>query len=94
MPTGGSEQLKFLSLNVCGLVSKLKCPDFLSLINEYDIIGVQETKTDDEDSYIEIPGYDVFFHNRSCISRYRSGGLELIALIVKKSIVPFIKRSA
>ena len=33
-------------------------------------------------------GYEIFFHNRERISRYRSGG---IALIVKKNLVPFIK---
>ncbi|MEW8546328.1 MAG: reverse transcriptase family protein [Candidatus Thiodiazotropha sp.] len=79
--------LKILSLNVCGLVTKLKCPEFVSLIQEYDLIGIQETKTDDADSYIDIPGYEIFFQNRENISRYRSGG---IALIVKKSLVPFV----
>ena len=72
---------------MCGLVSKLKCPEFSTLIKEYDLIGIQETKTDDVDSYIEIPGYEIFFHNRENISRYRSGG---IALIVKKNLVSFI----
>ena len=81
------KNLKILSLNVCGLVSKLKCPEFVSLINEYDLVGIQETKTDDADSHIDIPGYDIYFHNRDNISRYRSGG---IALIVKKKFVPFI----
>ena len=80
------KNLKILSLNVCGLVSKLKCPEFVSLINEYDLVGIQETKTDDVDSHIDIPGYDIYFHNRDNISRYRSGG---IALIVKKKFMPF-----
>ena len=44
----------------------------MSLINQYDIIGLQETKTDDTDSYIEITGYKIFFHNRHSLSRYRS----------------------
>ena len=79
--------LRLLSLNVCGLVSKLNCPDFLSLIREYDIIGLQETKTDDVDTYLEIPGYEIIFHNRKRVSRYRSGGIVLIA---KKELVPFI----
>ena len=78
--------MTFLSVNVCGLRSKLNCPDFVSLINKYDIIGVQETKTDDIDTII-IPGYSVYLNNRSCNSRNRSGG---IALIVKDTIVPFI----
>ena len=75
--------LKVLSLNVCGLVSKLKCPEFISLIQEYDLIGIQETKADDLNSYVEIPGYEIYFQNRVAISRYRSGG---IALIVKRNL--------
>ncbi|MEW8546419.1 MAG: endonuclease/exonuclease/phosphatase family protein, partial [Candidatus Thiodiazotropha sp.] len=82
------KQLNILTLNVCGLSSKLKCPDFISFLNQYDIIGLQETKTDDTDSHIEIPGYKIFFHNRSCLSRYRSGG---IALIVKECLLPYVK---
>ena len=75
-------------MNVCGLASKLLSPEFLSLIQQYDIVGLQETKTDDTDNYLEIPGYTIFFHNRACISRYRSGG---IALLVKDNILPYIK---
>ena len=59
-----------------------------SLINQYDIIGLQETKTDDADSYIEIPGYKIFFHNRNSLSRYRSGS---IILLVKNEISPFVR---
>ena len=81
-------KLKILTLNVCGLASKLLSPEFLSLIQQYDIIGLQETKTDDTDSYLEIPGYTIFFHNRACISRYRSGG---IALLVKDNTLPYVK---
>ena len=72
---------------MCGLVSKLKCPDFVSLINEYEIVGIQESKTDDLD-IVDIPGYKVFLNNRSCSSRYRSGG---IALVVKDSIGHIVK---
>ena len=60
----------------------------MSLINQYDIIGLQETKTDDADSYIEIPGYKIFFHNRNSMSRYRSGG---IIILVKNEISPFVR---
>lgn len=84
----GKTHLEILTLNVCGLNSKLISPEFMSLINQYDIIGVQETKTDDTDTFIEIPGYKLFYHNRNCLSRYRSGG---IALIVKENLLPYIK---
>ena len=60
----------------------------MSLINQYDIIGLQETKTDDADSYIEIPGYKIFFHNRHSLSRYRSRG---IILLVKNEISPYVR---
>ena len=49
------------------------------MINNFDILGIQETKTDDLDT-ISICGYKVFVNNRSRISKRRSGG---IALIVK-----------
>lgn len=80
--------IKILTLNVCGLSSKLISPEFLLLVKQHDIIGVQETKTDDTDTYLDIPGYKIFYHNRQCISRYRSGG---IALIVKENLLPYIK---
>ena len=83
----GNTHIKLLSLNVCGLVSKLRCPEFRNLINAYDIIGIQESKTDDTDD-VEIPSYTVFLHNRASISRFRSGG---IGLIVKDEILPYVK---
>ena len=79
-------KLSFLSINTCGLKSKLRFPEFKNLINSYDIVGVQESKFDDLDS-VQIHGYETIFKNRKKISRYRSGG---IALIVKSSIFPFI----
>ena len=42
--------LNLLSINVCGLKNKLIIPKFQSLIQGYDIIGIQETKCDDYDS--------------------------------------------
>ena len=80
-------ELKLLSLNVCGLRNKLRYPEFVELINSYDLIGVQETKLDDADC-LEIPGYTIICHNRQTISRYRSGGT---ALIAKNSILPYLK---
>ena len=80
-------KLKFLSINVCGLKSKLKIPEFISLINSYDIIGVQETKLDNADC-VSVPGYTVGCQNRKTLSRYRSGGT---AIFVRNSILPYIK---
>ena len=78
--------MRFLSLNVCGLKSKLLCPDFVAFIETYDIIGIQESKLDDVDR-INFEGYSVFTNNRKALSRYRSGG---IALLVKNEWLPFI----
>ena len=39
-------QFKILSLNVCGLVSKIKMPDFIEYISSYDILCFTETKFD------------------------------------------------
>ena len=81
-----SNQIHFLSLNVCGLKSKILCPEFLTFVAPYDIIGIQESKLDDVDS-VSIPGYKIFSNNRARISRYRSGG---IAVLVKNELLPFI----
>ncbi|MEW8546895.1 MAG: reverse transcriptase family protein [Candidatus Thiodiazotropha sp.] len=55
-------------------------------MNQYDIIGIQESKLDDVDK-VTINGYQVFSHNRKALSRYRSGG---ITLLVKNNIAPFV----
>ena len=79
-------QIKILSLNTCGLKSKLLCPDFVSFIDQYDIIGIQESKLDDVDK-LQIPGYQIFSNNRKALLRYRSGG---ITLLVKLKWLHFI----
>ena len=42
-------QLQILSLNTCGLKSKLICPEFTSFASDYDIKGIQKSKLDDID---------------------------------------------
>jgi hypothetical protein len=39
-------QLKVRSLNVCGLVSKSKIPDFVEFVSSYDILCFTETEFD------------------------------------------------
>ena len=41
-----------LSLSCCGIKNKSQFPDFIDLINEYDIVCLTETKTDDFDSAV------------------------------------------
>ena len=78
--------IKIVSLNVCGLAARLRCPEFISFLQKYDIIGLQETKTDVTDD-IYIPGYKVHIRHRKNLSRYRSGG---IALLVKNSLSQYV----
>ena len=79
-------QLQILSINVCGLKSKLLCPEFVCLIEQYHIIGIQESKLDDVDN-MNIQGYQVFTNNCTAISRHRSGG---IAILFKNELSPYI----
>ena len=78
--------LKLLSLNVCGLVTRSNYPEFIDLIRNYDILGIQESKTDDCD-FVNIPGYNVYFNNRENLSRRKSGG---IVLLVRKELHNFV----
>lgn len=56
-------------------------------MSNYDIIGLQETKTDISDT-IDVPGFVVHLYNRQNLSRYRSGG---IAVLVKDCIAKHVK---
>ena len=75
-----------MSLNVCGLVSKLKIPEFLESLDSYDIVAIQESLTDDIDD-INIPGSKLFLNNRQNQLRNWSGG---IGVLIKDSIVQYI----
>ena len=58
-------------MNVCGLKSLLKCPEFVEFLNKYDDTGVQESMLDDCDTVI-VEGFEFFMNNRQEYSR--SGG--------------------
>lgn len=65
----------FLNLNCCGLVRKSQNPEFAELINDYDFVCLNETKTNDLDS-VYIPGYTFKFKNRKTKSKkVKSGGI-------------------
>ena len=55
--------IKFLSVNVCGLYSKQLNPGFMAYINKFDVIGFQETKTDSLDS-INLENVALFLKHR------------------------------
>ena len=60
LPCTNVKPLSFLVLNVCGIHSKMKHPDFLSLISNHDIIAISESKLDDTDA-VDVPGYVAFY---------------------------------
>ena len=78
--------LKIVSLNVCGLMSKMKYPEFCEMLVSNDIICLTETKMDDLDSF-DFDGFTCFMKNRSIYKR-KSGG---IALLVRNQILNMVK---
>ena len=70
----GKTNLKIGALNVCGLKSRINCPEFIQLIEQYSILCVSETKLDIYD-LIEIPNYTFYSKPRSEQVKRKSGGL-------------------
>ncbi len=72
--------VKFMSLNVCGVKSKLRNPEFLDMLEKHDVAVLQESKTDDvdldllENEFTNI-GYKIHLKNRFKMSTHRSGGI-------------------
>ena len=75
-------KLLISSINVCGLRRKLLYPEFTDFIQTFDIIGLQETKTDSLDQ-LQLDGYSLYFKHRSNSAR-RSGG---IGVAIKDDLV-------
>jgi len=81
-----SHDLKFAVLNICGLMNKLKYIETQEFIQNYDIVGLVETKLDNYDT-VQIKGYKFISLNRQ-VCRRKSGG---IGLLVKESLFSSIK---
>lgn len=82
--------INVLSLNVCGIKSKLLIQEFIDFLQSYDVVCLCETRCDDVDMSIvgetmENLGFVVVFKNRHEVSRYKSGGL---VIAIKKN-APF-----
>ena len=77
LPCTNVKPLSFLAINVCGILSKMKHPDFLSLISNHDIIAISQSKLDDTDA-VDVPGYVAFYKNRGKFRRKFGGVLLLI----------------
>ena len=78
-PLRKSKPLKFGFVNACGLLSKTSCVEFIDKINEFDIVGIVETKLQCDD--VELPDttticdYTLYHKFRKSKSHRRSGGL-------------------
>ena len=66
--------INLLSLNCCGIKSRLQYPEFQNMIRNHDILCFVETKTDDLD-VINFPGFKFIMKNRKNIAYRRSGGI-------------------
>ena len=86
--------IRFMSLNVCGLCNRMENPNFLDDLAKYDIISLCETKTDDADTaYIQEVfgdlGFTAFLQNRKNFTNKRSGGT-LVA--IRSELCQWVKR--
>ena len=88
LPESTSRILKLISINVGGF-EKLKSPDFMKMILQYDIVAVQETHLRDNDDF-KIPGFALCYQNRpmSLTSERRSGGT---AFLIKRRLCQYVQ---
>ena len=77
--------LKFASLNVCGLKTRLEYPDFVTYFSSFDIICYQETKVDEFD-ILSLPGFTAISQPRKQRQYRKSGGP---AIFIKDNISQF-----
>ena len=77
--------LSCLSLNVCGVRSKLLYPEFVDYISQYDVICLLESKLADTDE-IHIDGFTMFYKNRDKY-KHKSGG---ILVMLKDCYVKYV----
>ena len=84
-------KLKLVCLNICGLRSKLKYPDFEEFVNKYDIICLSETQLDFFDKIVvENYKYHGVFRKNAA---KKSGGVGILVRNNLWSKVDFLERS-
>ena len=81
-PSACNKSIKIGSLNVCGLINRLKIPEFVELINKYDIFVCSECKIDNLD-VINVNGYSFLSQPRKQQYFRKSGG---VGFFIKNSI--------
>ena len=80
--------LNVMSINVCGLKSKLIVPEFCDFLKCHDVNILCETKCDDLDigmleDCLNRLGFVLFLKNRESCSKHRSGG---VLVAIKKQL--------
>ena len=82
--------IQILFLNVNGLLSKTRLPEFLEMIKDYDIIAFAESKTDDIDNF-NLPGFKfTYVKNRKRNKQVRSEGIFIAIKIVLRITLKLI----
>ena len=79
--------LHIVSINVCGLPSKLSCTEFTDFISNYDIVCIDKTKANNTDNIV-LAGFEAFTKHRCELSRFKSGGT---SIFVKDDLVNKVK---
>ena len=74
--------LNFCSLNVCGLESKVRLKILEEYVNNFDFVGLVETKTDKVDDNIFLNHEYVALQKKD--KKHKYGGIHGIGLLVKK----------
>ena len=79
--------LSVASLNVCGLKRRVQYPDFISFVNQYDVVCLAETKLDEAD-VILLDGYTFISQPRRQKYLRKSGG---IGIFVRNNLSKHVK---
>ena len=82
-----SLSVKLVCINVCGLLSKLRYPDFEEFCQSYDIVCLVESKLGSLDSF-DIQNFRILHLINRKQAKSRSGG---IAVLVKDTIFEHVK---
>ena len=81
--------LSVASLNVCGLKRRVQYPDFISFVNQYNVVCLAETKLDEAD-IILLDGYTFISQPRRQKYLRKSGG---IGFFVRNNLSKHVKTS-
>ena len=86
-PCNINSTLNVASLNVCGLKRRVQYPDFISFVNQYDVVCLAETKLDETDVVL-LDGYTFISQPRKQKYLRKSGG---IGFFVRNNLSKHVK---